>query len=449
MHRFISENRQLLILCLPLMLNYFVEGCPNFINNVMIAHLGQTELAAGAIVSAAFSSMVLLCYGILASSGSLIALYYGAKQKYEIGEVVRDAMLVGLLMSLPFMILLWYGSDILAAIGQPPALVKLAQQYLHGLIWAVIPDFISMVLWQFFIALGQTRVSLISCLLYVPLNIGANFVLMFGHLGFPALGMMGIGLGTALGFSFLALGMLLYLLLHPSYKCYFSKNLFQFKQTHFKSLFKLGLPMGLMWMIDLSFMMIAAILVGKLSTVLLAAQQICIQAMALILIIMSGFSQALIVRVGHTWGAKDYASAKIIYQAGLFQCLIITLISGSIFWFKPLWIIGLDFNLANPNNKAVIQMAEQLLFIFGFYQMVNSFRYVLFGVLRALKDTFFSAILGLIAFYGIGLGLGYPLLFHWNGSLTQFWTLMIFTIFCMVLAMDRRYNQLIKLARAI
>ncbi|MFN7097264.1 MAG: MATE family efflux transporter [Gammaproteobacteria bacterium] len=444
MQTFIKENKQLLILAIPLIVNYFIEGCPNFVNNAMIAHLGQTQLAAGAVVSSAFTGVLVFFYGILAAASTLISHHYGAKEKRQIGEVVRDAILLAGVCCVLLFILLYYGTDILRWAGQPPALVALAAPYLHGLMFAVIPDFATMVLWQFFIGLGRPKVTLVSSFLYVPINILANYTLMFGHFGFPALGMFGIGLGTAIGFWMLFVGMFAYIWWQPQYRQYFNEALLQFNTLHIKPLIKIGLPMGVMWGIDVSFGMFAAFFAGKLGTTLLAAQQIGVQVTGLTFLVIAGLAQAITVRIGHTWGAKNYGAANAICLSGFLMCFSIGMLFSLLLWFKPLWIIGIDFNLSDPANAAIIKLATEFLLIFGFYQLANSMRYAFFAVLRALKDTYFPALCSLVGFYGIAIGLGYPLLFHWGGNLFQFWYLTTAAIMLIVGAMYWRFTLRVK-----
>lgn len=446
MRTFLKENKQLLILAIPLIVNYFIEGCPNFINNAMMAHLGQAELAAGAIVSSAFTGVLVFFYGGLAAASTLISHHYGAKENRQIGEVVRDASILAVGCSILLFILLYYGTDILRWAGQPPALINLAKPYLHGLMFAVIPDFATMVLWQFFIGLGRPKVTLVSSILYVPINIGANYSLMFGHLGLPALGMFGIGLGTAVGFWALFVGLFIFILWKPQYRQYFTEQLLQFKNSHLKPLLKIGLPMGIMWGIDISFGMFAAFFAGRLGTTLLAAQQVGVQTTGLTFLVLAGLSQAITVRIGHTWGAKDYAAANSICLSGFIMSFIVGFSFSLIFWFKPLWIVGIDFNLSDPNNADVIKLACEFLAVFGFYQIANSMRYAFFAVLRALKDTYFPALCSLVGFYGIAIGIGYPLLFHWGGNLFQFWYLTTGALLLIVGAMYWRFTVRVKQA---
>lgn len=433
-----QENRTLLRLGLPLILNYFIEGCPNFINNAMIAHLGVMELAAGAIINAAFISLLLFLYGLLAASSNLIAHYNGENRVKTIGLVVKDTAYLGFICAVFLFLLLYFTGPLLHFAGQSPQVVKLGIQYAHGLMFAVIPDFASMILWQFFIGLGRTTVTLISSLCYVPINIGANYLLMFGHWGFPALGLFGIGLGTAIGYFALLIGMLIYIWMTPPCAIYFKEIRWfklSFKLSHLPALLKIGLPLGFIWGTDTTFMLGVAFFAGKLGPLVLAAQQIGIQAISLNSMTLSGWGQAISIRTGYALGSKQYQALKPIIGLGLLWGLGFTLISSLLLWLKPLWIIGIDFNVNNPSNHHLVTLAISFLMVFGFYQLLSALRSALFAALRGFKETALPALLSLFCFYGFGLGLGYYLLFDYHLSMITFWYLMLIPLSLVVIGL--------------
>jgi MATE family multidrug resistance protein len=439
-----KESKALLWLGIPLVTSSVVEACPNFINNAMLAHLGADKLAAGALVSNAFASIMFIFYGVLSATSTLIAHSHGAGDKKTIGEIFRDAQFIALSISIPIMLLLWNGEYILQAIGQPPELVALARQYLHGLTWAVIPDFTSMILWQFFIGLGRPLITLAASLAYVPINIFANYVLMFGKFGFPALGMGGIGLGTALAFWAILIGLAAYLISQPEFRSYFYKDLLKQFNLHFKRLISLGTPIGIMWAIELFFFTLAAFYAGKVSMTVLAAQQVAIQCMLFGFVVVAGFGQAINVRIGHAWGAKDYARAMPVYISGLLLGSTYTFLLSLVFWIKPLWLIQIDFNIADPQNAAIIALAIQFFIALGVVQLCDNARYITFSALRGLKDTRFSALCSFIVFLIMMPGIGYLMVFHWHYSMVAFWWMCAVMIFGGFIAMYKRFRWLLR-----
>lgn len=416
-----KETAALLWLGIPLVTSSVVEACPGFINNAMLAHLGADKLAAGALVSNAFAAMMFIFYGLLSATSTLIAHHHGAGEKKPIGEIFRDAQLIALSISIPIMVLLWNGEYILQAIGQPPALVTLAHGYLHGLVWAVIPDFMGMILWQFFVGLGRPLVTLTASLAYVPINIFANYTLMFGKFGFPQLGMQGIGLGTAIAYWVILFGIAGFLISRAEFRSYFSKDLLKPVSIHLKRLISLGAPVGIMWAIELFFFTIAAFYAGKISTEVLAAQQVAMQCMLFGFVVIGGLGQAMTVRIGHAWGAKEYQRVMPVYAIGMLLGLAYTLLLSLVFWLRPLWLIQIDFNVADPQNAAIVALAIQFFIALGFVQFCDNARYMTFAALRGLKDTRFSALCSFVVFLLMMPSIGYVMVFRWHYSMVGFW----------------------------
>lgn len=189
-----KEDIKILIkLAIPLIIGGLVESSINFSSTFFLAHLGQRELAAGALSAWLFSTMMVVFWGTLSAISTLISRKFGAKDHQAISRIFQDGLILALLLALPTFILLRYLPSLFVLLGQPNSLVNMAYSYVDAMSWSVLPDFIGMVFVQFLVGLGHTRVTLIFSLVWVPINILSNAVLVFGKLGFPALGISGIG----------------------------------------------------------------------------------------------------------------------------------------------------------------------------------------------------------------------------------------------------------------
>jgi MATE family multidrug resistance protein len=208
-----GEVNKLMKLVIPLVLTGFIESSVGFFTTLFLAHLGTQELAAGAVVQWIFFTLMVVLWGTLCSVSILIAQKYGAKDEKGIAQVLFDGLILSLYFVIPAFLLLRNIGPILLWAGQDPETVKLAQDYMQGLSWGLVPDFIGLVLMQFLIGLGHTRTNMVFTLFWVPLNILSNYALIFGKFGFPALGMAGIGWGTTLAYWILAVVLVLYLVM--------------------------------------------------------------------------------------------------------------------------------------------------------------------------------------------------------------------------------------------
>lgn len=409
------EAKLIFLLLIPMVPAAIIDGAPGFINNIMLAHLGAEQLAAGALASFFFSGIMMLSYGVLCSVSTLVAHHHGAKNTVEIGQLMRDAGRLVLFLTIPVMFIVWNGDVLLVHLGQNPATIPLATQYLHGLSIAVLPDFLSILLWQFFIGLGRPRVTLMATLLYVPINLFANYCLMFGAFGLPRLEMLGLGLGNAIAFSIIFLFLVFYIYKHEEFRGYFKSKNLKKQHSHLKELLHLGIPMGLMWTVELIFGFLSAILMGKVNVVALAANQITMQTLMFAFVIIGCISQAVTVRMGYNLGAKNTQPLRAIAVAGVLIVVVYSLCMGVIYSVLPQWIIGLDFNLHDPKNQVMIGLAIQFLAALTLMQFFDGTRFVLFGVLRGLKDTRYAFWVSLLMFLGVAVPAAYITLFilHW------------------------------------
>ncbi len=415
---YLTDINLFLKLAVPLILTGLIEASVVFFSNIFLAHLGPLELAAGALVSWLFATLMCIMWGGLSSASVFVALKLGEKDNQGIAFVLRDALFIALMFMVPAALLLWYAPPILLFFGQDPLSVSLATKYLHALVWAVPPDFTTLVLFQFLIGLGQTRTVLVFTLLWVPLNIFCNYAFVFGRFHFPNLDIAGIGWGTSLAYWITLIGMVIYLFARPYYRN-FLKMIKPFHRPYFYSdLLLVGIPMGAMYLIEISFLFILTLLMGRMGNEILAANQIALQFGGLVFMVLFSAAQGLAARMGHLLGADDYQAAERATYIGVSIMFILIFISALCYWFLPYQLIGWDLNVNNPNNAKIISYAKSFLAVSAVFQLLESIRVMLFGSLCALKDTRFTLIISILSFWCIALPLGY---FFSTYGATGFW----------------------------
>lgn len=403
---FFSESKILLVLAIPLIMSGVIETSVGFFSNIFLAHLGATSLAAGALVNWVFTTLMVIIWGTLSAITTLVARYYGAKKNEEISYVFYAGLLLASVLMLPAMLLLWNLSPIFLFFGQAPAAVKLAQFYLHGLTWAIIPDFIITVLLQFVAGLGRTKTNLTFSLLFVPLSIFFNYSLMFGKFGFPNLGIAGIGWGAALTFWIITLGFSLYFCLNKSYRIYFKFPRWKKIIPQLYEIFQVGLPLGLTYFFEVGFFLAMSILMGRVSANTLSANQIALQFFWLFSIVTFALAQGITIRVGHSVGQNNKKAVNEATSVGIFYSTIFMLLVAVVYWGFAEKLIAIDFNLLDENNASIVHLAKEFLALAALVQLFEAPRFALFGALRGLKDTRFTLFTSILVFWIIALPLG-------------------------------------------
>lgn len=428
----------LLLLAIPLTLTGLLQSSTYFFETMFLAHLGPEVLAAGALVSWLFGTFIVILIGILSSINILVAHKYGAEDFSGISLVVRDGIWLAVLMAIPSFILFWNLSPIFIVLGQNPTVVHLAQTYLHALAWGLLPNFLMFALLEFIVGLGHARVLLIFSILSVSLTVFLNFALIFGKFGLPALGIAGAGWGTSISYWISAFFLIIYVILNKQYRVYLH-NLFTLtKQSYILELFKIGAPMGIMYCVEVGFFFALTLVMGSLSSQLLAANQIALQYMGTLMSLIFSIAQAITVRMGHLLGAGDRSSAERACYVGIFLSACLMVIMAICYWTVPTALISIDFDVHDVKNIELIQLATQLLAISALFQLVEAMRIALFGALRALKDTRFTLFISIISFWGIAFPVGYLLTMRLGfGGAGLWWGMVIGASFSVLLLLWR------------
>ena len=402
-----SESKILLILALPLITSGIIETSIGFFSNVFLAHLSTASLAAGALVNWVFTTLMVIIWGTLSAITTLVARYYGAKNNAQISSVFYAGLLLALVLMLPAMLLLWNLAPVFLFFGQNAKIVKLAQPYLHGLSWAIIPDFIITVLLQFVAGLGRTKTNLVFSVLFVPISIFFNYSLMFGKFALPTLGIAGIGWGAAISFWIISTGFSLYFCLNKSYRIYWQFPGLQNIKLALKEILQVGLPLGLTYCVEVGFFLAMSILMGRISPDALAANQLTLQFFWLFSIVTFALAQGITIRVGHSVGRNDQKAVHYATYIGIFYASAFMLLTAILYWVFPEKLISIDFDLHDAKNEVIIHLAKQLLALAALVQLFEAPRFALFGALRGLKDTRFTLFTSILIFWIIALPLGY------------------------------------------
>lgn len=432
---FFKDNlHPLLKLAIPMSMTSLLGSSIFFFHTLFLAKLGSDILAAGALSSYLTGTIMVITYGILSSINVLVAHFHGANNHQGISWIVRDGILLALLLVIPTFILLWNISPIFLLLGQNQSVVLFATSYLHAWAWGLLPQFIMAALIELMIGLGQMRVILVVTVLGVALSIFFSFVLIFGQWGFPSLGIAGAGFGLSITNWILVVGMILFLFLRKDFSGYFNR-LFHFtKPSHLMELLHLGLPMGLMYCIEVGFFFALTLLMGTFGANVLAANQIVMQYNGLLISVIFSIAQAVTVRMGHLIGAGDVALARSAGYTGVCMSGVLMVVAALFFWFCPSMLVSIDFDVNQSKNREIVHFAIQFLAVCAIFQFFEACRITFFGALRAVKDTRFTLFISIISFWLISLPVGYFFVTYLNmGEVGLWWGMVLGGIFSVIL----------------
>jgi len=406
-----QEARALTILTGPILAAQLAHASMGFVDTVMAGRYAAVDLAAVAIGSSIWFPLFLFMLGVLLAVTPSVAQLHGREVSHEIGQHVRQALLVAILLALPIAGGLPFTEPLLHWMQVDPQAIPLTANYLQGVAWGLPAIACFFVLRHYSEGLGFTAPSMLVGFIGLAFNIVANYILIFGHFGMPALGGVGCGYATGLTMWVMALSMLTIVLLrgvyrpHRIFACWPRPDWQEITQ-----ILRLGLPIGCSLFVEASIFAIIALLIGSLGAQVVAAHQISLNFSSLVFMIPLSFSHAITVRVGWAIGRNDARQARYSSYAGIGLTFLIAMLTASITFLFPQLIASIYSDVPE-----LLAIAVELLTLAALFQVSDAIQVCTSGALRGYKDTRVPMVLLVVAYWVIGLPLGYSL------ALTDLW----------------------------
>ncbi|MEH2172239.1 MATE family efflux transporter [Nostoc sp.] len=427
-----SEVKKCLMLAVPLAVAQLAQSATGFVDTVMMGWLGSQTIASGGLGTAIFTFCLLIVAGIVSAVSPLAAQAYGAGNKEKVGTIVQVGLGISLVLGIPITLLLYNGGALLLLLGQDANTVALAEIFLRAIALGFIPGLGFAVLKSFLSALLQPQLVIVTVVLGTLFNITANYVLMFGKLGFPALGLAGIGWASTFSLWSMFVGLTVYICNQPRFAVYgifrpSSDEAFPLEHRRIVGeIFQVGLPIGGLIAVEAGLFTVVTLLVGQLGTNALAAHQIALQTISMSFQMALGISLATTIRVGLLAGQNDLVGTRLAGYIGIAIAALSMGVVAIAFWLVPKSIISLYIDINNQNNADVVALAVKLLAVAAIFQIVDGVQVTAAGALRGLKDTRIPMLIGIFAYWCVGLCTGYTFgISLGSGAIGLWWGLAI------------------------
>ena len=435
----LAEIRRTLHLALPVMVGQLAVFSMNFIDTVMSGRLPNRDIALAAlgIGGALWSSMLMFVLGTLMVVQPSVAQLDGARKKREAAAQTRQALWIALALAVPYFLLCYFSEPLLTAFRIDPVIVPTSAAYLRAMSWGA-PGLCLVLLLRFFSeGTGHTRPTMLYGVTGALLNIPLNYVLMFGKLGLPALGTVGCGIATSIVLWLQFLMLFIYIRRHRHYEPFeLMSRLEKPDWREIWGLLKVGVPIAMAIFVEGSLFVMAALLIGRLGPVPAAAHLIAINFAALMFMIPVGLSSAVSIRVGNALGRGDPHGARYAGLIGVVIILAIQTVSASMMFLFPEAIVRLY-----TDDALIAPLAVSLLFYAAVFQYPDGLQIVASGALRGFKDTRRPVLYMVIAFWLVGLTLGYHLTFAREMGPAGMWVGMIAGLSVASVLLLRRFNR--------
>lgn len=409
---FSAHLRATLVLGLPLVGSNLAQMLLHVTDTVLLGWYGVNELAAVVLASSTFFSVFILGAGFAQAVLPMVAQALGRGDEVQVRRDTRMGMWLSIAFGVICYPLFWWSEGLLLALGQKPEVAALGQEFLRIAGWGMIPALLVMVVKNYLAALERTQVVLWVTLAAVGVNLAVAYMLIFGKWGAPEMGVRGAAIASLI-VQFLTFAILAaYAAWLPELRRF---RLFQrFWRPDWQALgqvFKLGWPIGITSLAESGLFYAAALMMGWIGTVELAAHGIALEVAALAFMVHLGLSAAATVRAGRADGAgdsvglRDGAKAAILLSSAFGVAMVV------LFLTLPVQIISLFLDEAKPESAAIIAFGVKLLAMAALFQMADAVQVIALGLLRAIKDTRVPMIAAMVSYWGIGVPMGYVLAF--------------------------------------
>jgi MATE family multidrug resistance protein len=408
-----AEFRALFLLAWPLIIAQLARSALFTTDVIVLGRLGADYVAAGALANALFICVQLFGIGVVGAVAPMAAQALGAKDRRTVRRTVRSGIWLAIVLAIILFPIAWNIGPIYRWMGQDPELIALAEIFIHAAIWLLPPAFVFVALQSFLNAHGDTRAVLLITVAGVVVNLIANYVLVFGHWGFPALGIMGSGLATSL-VNFAMLGLAIgYIQFNRKFRRYHIwHNFFRFDWPRFWDLIKIGLPIGFMLLAEVALFTTASLLQGWLGKDELAAHSVALTIASLAFMVPLGLSQATTVRVGIALGEKNKEGIRKAGWSALVMTLGFMSFMAVVFLSFPHQIVGLFLNSGMSENQAPLALAASFLVVAGLFQLFDGTQVTMAAALRGMSDTNMPLIIALVGYWAIGFPVAWWLGMH-------------------------------------
>ncbi|GLX82330.1 putative multidrug resistance protein NorM [Thalassotalea eurytherma] len=400
---FLQNTKSLLKLAYPILIAQLIQNLMGFADTVMAGRVSSTDMAAVAVASSIWLPLILTIYGVIMALAAIVSQYAGSKSYKKIVNATYQTLWIALVLGVG-VIALYYliAPTIENNIELDAKLSALMFEYLGYIVWGAPGFCLYLALRNYAEGMSFTRPTMIISIIGLIVNIPANYIFIYGEFGMPALGGAGCGIATAIVYWAMFVGMLIYVYLSKHLE-----NVSLFKRAYgidtkeIKHILKVGVPIALSLLFEVSLFSVVAILLAPLGADIVASHQIAINFSGLVFMVPLSFAMALTIKVGYCVGQEQYQDAKDICKDAVIFGLMIAVVTalGTIIFREQIAAIY-------TNEAPVIELAASLMFLAALFQFSDAIQVISAGALRGYKDTTSILVITFISYWFIGLSFG-------------------------------------------
>ncbi len=433
-----DQYRQTIRLATPVVLSQLGQVVVQMADNVMVGHLGAVPLAGVSFAGAVFFFFFIFGLGITLGLTPMVGETYAKGNHRTSAVYLQNSLLLYVALGVALVALMFAALPLLGRMGQPAEVVEAGMDYYKYIALSVFPFMLFAAFKQFLEGIGNTKVVMYIVIAANALNILLNWIFIYGNMGAPAMGAAGAGLATLVSRALMPVAIIAYFSSRDSFKRYFS--LFSQANTrlvHFAALLKVGSPIALQMLMEVSAFAITSIMMGWLGAVALAANQIALSMANATFMVVIGLASATTIRVSHAFGRGDLRSLRLTANASFHMVLVY-----NAFTALALTLLRGVIPLAFTSDPEVVAVASDLLLYAALFQLADGMQATTLGILRGMQDVRSTMAVALVSYIAVNLPVGYVCAFMLGMGPGGLWVGYIFGLFLAALLLNLRFRSL-------
>jgi len=410
--QYTSEFKYNWKLAAPVMLGMLGHTFVVFIDNIMVGQLGTAELAAVSLGNSFMFIAMSIGIGFSTAITPLIAEADASDNIKQARSTYKNGLFLCTGLGIVLFLGIYFSKPLMYLMKQPKEVVELAIPYLDLVAFSLIPLVIFQAIKQFSDGMSMTKYPMYAALLANVINIFLNYVLIFGKLGFPEMGIVGAAYGTLVS-RVVMVFYLWFLLRYKERSAQIVKDIkfFVLDILMIKKIVNLGSLSAMQMFFEVAIFTSAIWLSGLLGKNPQAANQIALNLSSMTFMVAMGLSVASMIRVGNQKGLQNFKELRrIAFSIFLLGFILATVFAILFFIFHkslPAIYVDLDDKVNYADNMEVISIASKLLIAAAFFQISDSIQVVVLGALRGLQDVKIPTILTFISYWMVGFPVSY------------------------------------------
>lgn len=400
-----SSSRELIHLAWPMLIAQLATMANAVIDTAMAGRLSVIDLAAVGIASSIMATILMSLISVLFAVPPIIAHLYGAHRRAEIGREIHQGVWISLVLALVAILLLHFPGPFIAISDLQPDVETKVRAYLAASAWGIPGAFALRLFFGLSTGIKRPRPVMFFNLLSLALKVPLNALFMYGLFGLPGMGATGCAVATSLDAWLMAAFAWGWCLSNPQYAGFGLRSRFTAPDfAAIKEFLKLGLPIGLTFIADLTAFTFMALFIARLGPVVSGAHQIAANLAALAFMIPLALGNATSVLVGQALGAAQPERARRICWEGIRLGMAIAVVLCLAFWLGAPYIAA--FYTTDLQVQAV---AIPLIVMVGLYHLGDALQAVTVNALRGYKNSVVPMVIYTLTLWVLGLGGGFVL----------------------------------------